>query len=172
VINQKRTELENTRKSTSAGSKRLQDLRLKKLSPIMKVFVRKSISGRHHPAGDKKMQNRKPTKRPGRSSFSHSTYCCRTDHREHSNRFNQVMKSKARSLVVRTQHQAEAATGVDLIVDDTPGHCLSSFDPSEGDCEAFLQRLVADEVIHPARIEEVVEKPNKSKNSDGYWRKG
>jgi ribonuclease Y len=57
----------------------------------------------------------------------------------------------------------EAATGVELIVDDTPeAIVISSFDPVRREIARLsLQRLVADGRIHPQRIEEVVAKVQK-----------
>ncbi len=54
----------------------------------------------------------------------------------------------------------ELATGVELIVDDTPGAIiLSSFDPYRREiAKQSIERLIADGRIHPARIEEVVGK--------------
>jgi ribonuclease Y len=54
----------------------------------------------------------------------------------------------------------ETATGVELIVDDTPGAIiLSSFDPYRREVARLaIERLIADGRIHPARIEEVVDK--------------
>ena len=54
----------------------------------------------------------------------------------------------------------ETATGVELIVDDTPGAIiLSSFDPYRREiAKVSIEQLIADGRIHPARIEEVVER--------------
>ena len=54
----------------------------------------------------------------------------------------------------------ELATGVDLIVDDTPGAIiLSAYDPYRREvARQSIERLIADGRIHPARIEEVVDK--------------
>ncbi|MGA1583229.1 MAG: ribonuclease Y [Saprospiraceae bacterium] len=57
----------------------------------------------------------------------------------------------------------EAATGAEIVVDDTPeAIVISSFDPIRREvCRLALKRLVADGRIHPARIEEVVSKTRK-----------
>lgn len=57
----------------------------------------------------------------------------------------------------------EAATGAEIVVDDTPeAIVISSFDPIRREvCRLALKRLVADGRIHPARIEEVVAKTRK-----------
>jgi len=60
----------------------------------------------------------------------------------------------------------EAATGAELVVDDTPeAIIISSFDPIRREiCRLSLKRLVADGRIHPAKIEEVVAKTKKQLN--------
>ena len=57
----------------------------------------------------------------------------------------------------------EAATGAEIVVDDTPESIvISSFDPIKREiCRLALKRLVADGRIHPAKIEEVVTKVKK-----------
>ena len=57
----------------------------------------------------------------------------------------------------------EAATGAEIVVDDTPeAIVISSFDPIRREvCRLSLKKLVADGRIHPARIEEVVNKTRK-----------
>lgn len=60
----------------------------------------------------------------------------------------------------------EAATGAEIVVDDTPESILiSSFDPIRREvCRIALKRLVADGRIHPTKIEEIVTKVKKQLN--------
>jgi len=62
----------------------------------------------------------------------------------------------------------EAATGVDIIVDDTPeAIIISGFDPFRREIARIaMERLIADGRIHPARIEEVVQKVEKELNEE------
>ena len=81
---------------------------------------------------------------------------------------DEEMKGRIIGKEGRNIQALQRATGVDIMVDDTPGYIvLSSFDPVRREiAKQTLEMLMKDGRIHPGRIEEVVEKAQKNVEKD------
>ncbi|HEY1645624.1 MAG TPA: ribonuclease Y [Candidatus Saccharimonadales bacterium] len=81
---------------------------------------------------------------------------------------DEEMKGRIIGKEGRNIQALQRATGVDIMVDDTPGYIvLSSFDPVRREvARQTLEMLMKDGRIHPGRIEEVVEKAQKNVEKD------
>lgn len=81
---------------------------------------------------------------------------------------DEEMKGRIIGKEGRNIQALQRATGVDIMVDDTPGYIvLSSFDPVRREvARQALELLLKDGRVHPGRIEEVVEKAQKQVEKD------
>ena len=172
-LNQKIKEAENT----EASIKELYDKQLKELETISglsmdeaREILLSSVErdARHDAAimlRDIEAKTKEEADKRARNIISLAIQRCAADHVAETTVSvvslpNDEMKGRIIGREGRNISTLETATGVDLIIDDTPeAVILSGFDPVRREVARIaLERLITDGRIHPGRIEEMVEK--------------
>ncbi|WP_428863704.1 ribonuclease Y [Clostridium sediminicola] len=163
IYSQKMKELE---KVSGLSSEQAKEILLDEVRKEVKhdaAIMIKEIETRAKEEADKK----------AREIISYAIQRCAADHVAESTVHvvslpNDEMKGRIIGREGRNIRAIETLTGVDLIIDDTPeAVILSSFDPIRREVARIaLEKLIIDGRIHPARIEEMVEKAKKEVEND------
>jgi len=155
---QQQSELEHIAQMTSDEAKNILIERIQKDAYHDAAVMVREIEGRAKEEADKK----------ARSLIALAIQKCAADHVAETTVSvvalpNDDMKGRIIGREGRNIRTLETATGVDLIIDDTPeAVIISAFDPVRREVARLaLEKLIMDGRIHPARIEETVEKARK-----------
>ena len=155
LIRDQNAQLERVAKLSAEDAKRL-------LMTNLEGEARLEVAGRVKEIRDKAEQN---AEREARDIIVQAIYRCAADHTVETTVSvvslpSDEMKGRIIGREGRNIRSFETATGVDVIVDDTPeAVILSCYDPVRREiAKMSMEKLIQDGRIHPSRIEEVVEK--------------
>jgi ribonuclease Y len=179
----KENALQHREKATKAREEELSNLIYKQNTQLEKIAGMTSEEAKHqlmeNLIGQAKMEAASTIKelkeeaertaeKEAREIITQAVYRCAADHTVETTVSvvslpSDEMKGRIIGREGRNIRSFETATGIDVIVDDTPeAVILSGYDPIRREVARMaLERLVADGRIHPARIEEIVEKCEK-----------
>lgn len=163
LYDKKREELERLSGLTAEEAKQLLIDEISESAKHDAAIMVKDIENKAKEEADKK----------AREIIACSIQRCAADHVAESTVYvvslpNDEMKGRIIGREGRNIRTLETLTGVDLIIDDTPeAVILSGFDPIRREVARIaLEKLIVDGRIHPARIEEMVEKAKKEVEND------
>ena len=180
-INDRITEIDNTElqikqlhEDTRKELERVSSLSSEEARTLLLGEIRKEIS---HDAAlmikDIEGKAKEEADKRARNIITQAIQRCAADHVSESTVHvvalpNDEMKGRIIGREGRNIRTLETLTGVDLIIDDTPeAVILSSFDPIRREVARLaLEKLIVDGRIHPARIEEMVERAKKDVEND------
>ena len=173
TLNKKNSELELFQNELAQGQERqLQELeRIAAMTQdeALQMLVNRIQRDAYHDAAamvrEVETRAREEAEKKARNIIALAIQKCASDHVAEStvsviNLPTDDMKGRIIGREGRNIRALETATGVDLIIDDTPEAVIvSAFDPVRREIARIaVERLIADGRIHPARIEEMVEK--------------